>query len=338
MALDLSKAREYGNIEFLARQMVEGFITGLHKSPFHGFSVEFAEHRLYNTGETTRHIDWKVFAKTERLYTKRYEEETNLRCHLLIDTSSSMYYPEKTHGKITFSALAAGAIAYMLQKQKDAVSLTTFAENIEVQTPVKSTPSHIHKIFLDLQQLLQESKPLRKTAVADVLHEIADKIHKRSLVVIFSDMFDDIANADRLFSAMQHLRHNMHEVLLFHVTDKKTEEDFDFEDRPYEFIDLETAERVKVQPAQVKEYYQSELKKFYYDLKLRCGQYKIDFIEADINEGFDPILTSYLVKRSKMKWCPVFVQILSAYPLCCNRLITQFEIVGVLSYFSAWFS
>ncbi len=299
--LDLTKIREYGNVEFLAKQLVEGFITGLHKSPFHGFSVEFAEHRLYNTGESTRHIDWKVYAKTDRLYVKRYEEETNLRCHILIDTSSSMYYPEKTNGKITFSTMAAGALAYMLQKQRDAVSLTTFSDKIEIQTPIKSTPSHIHKIFVDLENLLQKPKPNRTTSVADTLHEIAEKIHKRSLVVIFSDMFEDIANSEKLFSAMQHLRHNLHEVLLFHVTDKATEENFEFEERPYEFIDLETNERVKVQPSQVKEHYQSAVKTFYQELKLKCGQYKIDFAEADIALGFDQILSAFLVKRGKMK-------------------------------------
>ncbi len=297
--LDLAKIREYGNVEFLAKQLVEGFITGLHKSPFHGFSVEFAEHRLYNTGESTRYIDWKVFGKTDRLYVKRYEEETNLRCHILIDTSSSMYYPEKTNGKITFSTMAAGAVAYMLQKQRDAVSLLTFSDGIEIQTPIKSTPSHIHKIFMDLESLLQKPKPQKRTTVVETLHEIAEKIHKRSLVVIFSDMFDDINNSDRLFSAMQHLRHNMHEVLLFHVTDKNTEEDFNFEERPYEFVDLETGEKVKAQPSQVKEQYQTAIKEFYHDLKLKCGQYKIDFIEADINQGFDPILSAFLVKRRR---------------------------------------
>jgi len=297
--LDLAKIREYGNVEFLAKQLVEGFITGLHKSPFHGFSVEFAEHRLYNTGESTRYIDWKVFGKTDRLYVKRYEEETNLRCHILIDTSSSMYYPEKTNGKITFSTMAAGAIAYILQKQRDAVSLLTFSEGIEIQTPIKSTPSHIHKIFMDLETILQKPQPQKRTTVVETLHEIAEKIHKRSLVVIFSDMFDDINNSERLFSAMQHLRHNMHEVLLFHVTDKNTEEEFNFEERPYEFVDLETGEKVKAQPSQIKEQYKAAIKEFYHDLKLKCGQYKIDFIEADINQGFDPILSAFLVKRRK---------------------------------------
>lgn len=299
--MDLAQIRQYGNIEFLAKQMVEGFITGLHKSPFHGFSVEFAEHRLYNNGESTRHIDWKVFAKTDRIYTKRYEEETNLRCHLIIDTSSSMYYPEKTNGKIVFSIMAAAALAYMLQKQKDAISLITFSATVEIQTPVKSTPSHIHKIFLDLENLLQKPKEHKKTEVASVIHQIAENIHKRSLVILFSDMFDDIENAEKIFSSLQHLKHNLHEVLIFHVTDKKTESDFDFEDRPYEFIDLESNESIKLNPAQVKAEYQKTLHQFYKELKLRCGQYKIDFIEADIAEGFEQILSAYLVKRGKMK-------------------------------------
>lgn len=299
--LDLSKIREFGNLEFLARQLVEGFITGLHKSPFHGFSVEFAEHRLYNTGESTRHMDWKVFAKTDRLFVKRYEEETNLRCHLLLDTSSSMYYPEENYGKMTFSIMAAASLAHLLQRQKDAVSLTTFSDEIEIQTQVKSTPSHIHKILLELDNLLQKPRPQKKTSVAEVIHLIAEKIHKRSLVVLFSDMFEDLEHTEELFSALQHLRHNMHEVLLFHVTDRKTEEMFAFEDRPYEFVDLETGEKVKVQPHQVRDQYQQFVKGFYQNLKLKCGQYKIDFIEADIAQGFDPILTAYLVKRSKMR-------------------------------------
>jgi uncharacterized protein (DUF58 family) len=299
--LDLGKIREYGHVEFLAKQLVEGFITGLHKSPFHGFSVEFAEHRLYNTGESTRHIDWKVFAKTDKLFVKRYEEETNLRCHLLIDTSSSMYYPEKNYGKITFSAMAAGVLAYMLQKQRDAVGLTTFSSEIELQTPVKSTHSHIHQIFNDLTNLLKQPRKNKATSVVETLHLIAEKIHRRSLVILFSDMFDDIENTDRLFSALQHLRHNKHEVLLFHVTDHATERTFAFEERPYEFIDLESGDKIKLQPSQVKTQYEETMKKFFYELKLRCGQYKIDFIETDINQGFDSILTSFLVKRSKMR-------------------------------------
>jgi uncharacterized protein (DUF58 family) len=299
--LDLSKIREYGNLDFLAKQLVEGFITGLHKSPFHGFSVEFAEHRLYNPGESTRHMDWKVFAKTDKLFVKRYEEETNLRCHILLDVSSSMYYPTENNGKLVFSVLAAATIANMLQRQRDAVGLFAFADEIEVQTQCKSTSGHIHKIFLELEKLLSLKKSNQNTSVVKTLHTLAEKIHKRSLVVIFSDMFEDLNNSEPIFSALQHLKHNMHEVLLFHVQDKKTEFDFDFEERPYEFVDVETGEKVRVQPAQVKQQYKASLEKFGHELKIKCGQYKIDFVEVDIQQGFDSILTTFLAKRAKMK-------------------------------------
>ena len=299
--IPLSQVREFGNIELLARQLVEGFITGLHKSPYHGFSVEFAEHRLYNNGESTRHIDWKVYAKTDRLYTKRYEEETNLRCQLVVDNSSSMYYPEADKGKITFSTMAAAALAFLLQKQRDAVGLSIFSEDIEQQTPVKSTSSHIHKLLLILEELLQEPSAQRRTSVARVLHQIAEKIHKRSLVVIFSDMFENQDETEPLFSALQHLKHNRHEVLLFHVTDHKTELNFDFEERPYEFVDIESGEKLKLQPSQVRDTYRKHMQAYYHDLKIRCGQAKIDFIEADINQGFNQILRGYLVKRASMQ-------------------------------------
>ncbi len=301
MKLDLQNIRKIGKIDLLAKQMVEGFITGLHKSPYHGFSVEFAEHRLYNTGESTKNIDWKVFARTDRLFTKRYEEETNLRCFLLIDNSSSMYYPVETFGKITFSVMASAALSYLLQKQRDAVGLCTFSDHIEHQTAVKSTGTHLHKLFITLQEMLDNKQISKRTAVSDVLHEIANKIHKRSLVIIFSDMFDNQENFNELINALHHLKHNQHEVLLFHVTDPKTEYDFDFEERPYEFIDLETNEKLRLQPSQVREQYQKEVKKYYYDLKLKCGQFKIDFIEVDIKQEFNKILTSYLIKRAKMR-------------------------------------
>ena len=299
--LKLSEIREFGNIELLARQLVEGFITGLHKSPYHGFSVEFAEHRLYNNGESTRHIDWKVYAKTDRLYTKRYEEETNLRCQLIVDNSSSMYYPQENNGKITFSTMAAAALAFLLQKQRDAVGLCVFSEDIDQQTQVKSTSSHLHKLFLILENLLKEQASTRKTSVASVLDQVAEKIHKRSLVIIFSDMFENQEETDRIFSALQHLKHNRHEVLLFHVTDHKTELNFEFDERPYEFIDIERGDRLKLQPSQVREAYQKHMKEYYRELEIRCGQAKIDFIEADINRGFDQVLRSYLAKRAGMK-------------------------------------
>lgn len=301
MKLDLNKVREFGNIELLARQMVEGFITGLHKSPYHGFSVEFAEHRLYNPGESTRHIDWKVFAKTDRLYTKQYEEETNLRCHLILDVSSSMYYPKQDFGKLTFSIMCAASIAYLLSKQRDAVGLFTFSDKILLETPAKSTPSHLHKLFLELEQLLHQKPENSSTAVSDALHDIARKIHRRSLVIIFSDMLENQEQSEQLFSALQHLKHNKHEVLLFHVQDKKTEIDFDFEDRPHEFIDVESGEKMKLHPYQIKSTYQKIMREHFNALKLKSNQLRVDFVEADISQGYEKVLSSYLIKRAKMR-------------------------------------
>lgn len=301
MKIDLQKIRELGNLELLARQLVEGFITGLHKSPYHGFSVEFAEHRLYNTGESTKDIDWKVYARTDKLFSKRYEEETNLRCTILIDNSSSMYYPKNDYGKITFSVMAAAAIAFLLQKQRDAVGITTFSDQIESQTPVKSTHSHLHKLLILMEQLLQSShKEKKKTSIPEVLHQIANKIHKRSLVIIFSDMFDNYEDVQEIINGLHHLKYNNHEVLLFHVTDKKTEIDLDLEDRPYNFIDLETREELKLHPSQIKETYVDKVRNYFHDLAIKCGQFKIDFIHADIRDDFDKVLSTYMIKRSKM--------------------------------------
>lgn len=300
--------RDLDQLELLARQVVEGFIIGLHKSPFHGFSVEFAEHRLYNQGEDTRNIDWKVYARTDRLYTKRFEEETNLRCQIVIDTSSSMYFPEATGknrgsylNKLRFSALGAASLMNLLQKQRDAFGLSLFDESVNTHTRCKSSTAHYRLMLTHLEEAINHPERNRTTSAAEAIHQIADSIHKRSMVMIFSDMFDHSSDTDQLFSALQHLKHNKHEVVLFHVVDKAQEMDFEFDNRPYLFVDMETGEEVRLQSNQVKDYYTSQMKQFKDDLKLKCLQYHIDFVEADINEGFKPILQSYLVRRGKMR-------------------------------------
>ncbi|MBX2966146.1 MAG: DUF58 domain-containing protein [Cyclobacteriaceae bacterium] len=302
MKLNLNEIRPSANLELLARQLVEGFITGLHKSPYHGFSVEFAEHRLYNEGESTRHIDWKAYARTDRLFTKQYEEETNLRCLIAIDTSPSMFYPAETFAKIRFSVVAASALAYMLNMQRDAVGLCLFSDTIETLTPIKSTPSHLDKILIQLNGPLNQKPGKQSTNVARVLHEVAEKIHKRSLVILFSDMFDgDQHNTGEIFKALQHLKHNKHEVIVFHVLDYETELAFTFDDRPIEFVDLESNQKLKLNPADVRETYQQEANRFYEELKMRCHQYKIDFVKADVREDVNNILQTYLIKRAKMR-------------------------------------
>jgi uncharacterized protein (DUF58 family) len=300
----LSDLKQTASLDLLARQLVEGFVTGLHKSPYHGFSVEFSEHRLYNEGESTRHIDWKVYARTDKLFTKQYAEETNLRCLLVMDTSASMYYPQDSRAKITFSTFAAASLAYLLQHQRDAVGLCTFANAIDLLTQVRSTRSHLDKIFAELESVLKSEPGKQKvtqTNIAETLHEIAEKIHKRSLVVIFSDFFDARTDTGELFKALQHLVHKKHEVLVFHVTDKSTEYTFDFDSRPTEFIDLESGQRIKVNPEEVKELYAKTAETFYRSVKQQCQRFKIDFIEADVADGFQPILQTFLIKRSKMR-------------------------------------
>lgn len=301
MKVELDKLQEYGNLELLARQLVEGFITGLHKSPYHGFSVEFAEHRLYNTGESTRYIDWKVFARTEKLFVKQFEEETNLRCKLVLDNSPSMHYPYSSRGKLRFSVIAAAALAFLLIKQRDAVGLSTFSDVIEENTDVKSTKSHLNKILMILEKLLRQKVVPRGTDAAGVIHEIASHSHKRSLIILFSDLFDREEDDKEMFAALQHLKHKKHEVLIFHVTDFKTEKNFEFQDRPYEFIDLESGDKLKVKPSEIRDKYKTEINTFYRELKLKCAQFKIDLIEVDISEDIDHVLRSYLIKRTRMK-------------------------------------
>ncbi len=305
---DQSRIPHYANLELLARTVVEGFIVGLHKSPFHGFSVEFSEHRLYNAGEPTRHIDWKLYGRTDRLYVKRYEEETNLRCQVVIDISSSMFFPEIEKpdidhpNKVTFAVYAAACIMQLLRRQRDALGLSLFSDKVSLHTQAKSNSVH-HKFLLGkMEELLTPiaAEEKRNSKVTDSLHFIAENIHKRSLVVIFSDMFDAASNNAGLFDALQHLRYNKHEVILFHVVDKSKELDFDYENRPYRFVDMESGAEIKLQPSEVRKSYAEAIGNFHQELKLKCAQYKIDFVEADINKGFEQVLMPYLLKRERM--------------------------------------
>jgi uncharacterized protein (DUF58 family) len=291
----------FKNLELLAKQVVEGFITGLHKSPFHGFSVEFAEHRLYNKGESTKHIDWKLFARSDKLFIKRYEEETNLRCQLVIDCSTSMNFPLGVeNNKLRFSINAAAALCELLKQQRDAYGLTVFNNEIKSHYTAKSSPLHQKIIFNELNNLIENKNTLTKTNAVSALNQVAEVVHQRSLIIIFSDMFDSADDIEQLFSALQHLKYKKHEVVLFHVVDKSKELEFNFENKPYHFIDLESGEEVKLNPTQVKDEYLNQINTFYNNLKARCGMYKIDFIEADINKGFNEILYTYLVKRAMM--------------------------------------
>ena len=296
------------NLEFFANQVVEGFITGLHKSPYHGFSVEFAEHRLYNTGESTRNIDWKLYARTDKLFVKRFEEETNLRCQLVIDRSSSMHFPvqkklnSKSPNKIGFSILASAALMNLFKRQRDAVGLSVYSDVVHTHTRSRTNIAHHKNLLWELESLAKPFNEDKKesTSAVEALHEIAERINKRSLVILFSDLLDTQENSQDFFSALQHLKYNKHEVIVFHVVDRFRELNFEFDARLHKFVDLETGDELKVNPLELKEEYVSQMSSFEQDLKIRCGQYKIDFIPVDCTKGFESLLLSYLIKRKKL--------------------------------------
>lgn len=303
--IDIQELAKFGNLEFIAKQVVEGFITGLHRSPFHGFSVEFAEHRLYNPGESTRHIDWKLYAKTDKLFVKRYEEETNLRCRVILDVSSSMYFPKidkaNPMNKLGFSIYSIASLMEILKKQRDGVGLTVFENEVKLDTPLKTTPAHHQMIYDELEKLMvaQEERLNVKTSLSQILHQVAENNHKRSLIIIFSDFFSN-ESLDELTDAFLHLKHNKHEVLLFNVVDRSTEMELNYPNKPTTFIDLETGEKVKLHPSEIKKSFQEQVEKVSNDLKMKCTQFKIDFVEADIKEGVELVLQKYLVKRQKI--------------------------------------
>jgi uncharacterized protein (DUF58 family) len=305
---DLSHINLSLNLEVLAKQIVEGFITGMHKSPYHGFSVEFAEHRLYNTGESTKHIDWRLYARTDKFFIKKFQEETNLRCQLIIDTSSSMYYPNFKNptlhqpNKLLFSIYASAVLMNLLKRQRDAIGLSVFSNDVELHTPSRTTQRHHRLLYHELDKLikLDAIKDSRNTDSTNAIHKIAEMLNRRSMVVIFTDMISDEEHLDKQFEAYKHLKYNQHEVILFYLNEPVTEINLDFENKPHKFIDVESGEVLKLNPLQYQRFYQQKTKSFLDNLKLKCLQYKIDFVDVDINKGFDQILSSYLLKRQKM--------------------------------------
>jgi len=308
--LPFQEIEKYKSLSLFARQVVEGYLTGLHHSPFHGFSVEFAEHRLYNAGESTRHIDWKLYGRTDKLFVKRYEEETNLRCYLLIDHSTSMYFPLERQGsfqqpnKLTFSVYAAALLVELLVRQRDAFGLTLFSDQVDLQTDMRSSGAHQQYVYSLLEQLLQPVREndlvKRGTHIAETLHLMAEKMHRRSLVVLFSDIFVHPGQREPLFDALRHLRHCKHEVLIFHTYDRDKELELNFGTRPVHFIDLEGNRHVKVYPSEVAERYRVLVEQQVHDFKMNAMLYNIDYIPVDVAEGFDRIMMEYFSKRNKI--------------------------------------
>ncbi len=300
----IEKISSFQHLELLANQIVEGFISGMHKSPFHGFSAEFAEHKLYNSGESTKHIDWKLFAKTDRLYTKRYEEETNLRCHLIIDNSSSMHFPKLSsseqfyENKIGFSVLASAVIMNLLKKQRDAVGLSIYASNYEFYSSEKGSDRHHRMLLNQLENLLENPKEAKTTDTITFLHQIAEKVHRRSMIVLFTDMFQPETD-EALFNALQHLKHNKHKVVVFHVVDEKRELKFDFNNVPRKFIDVESGEVINLYAENVKQEYETRVEAYFKKIAQTCSQNKIKYVSVNVGANFEKILTTYLVEKQK---------------------------------------
>ena len=300
---EINEITGFKNLELLASQVVEGFISGLHKSPFHGFSAEFAEHKIYNNGESTKHIDWKLFAKTDKLYTKRYEEETNLRCHLILDNSSSMHYPQvkrftiNSLNKIGFSVLASATIMNLLKRQRDAVGMSIYSDDYDFYASEKGSGRHHHMLLGKLNETLSIPKKDTPTKTYAHLHLIAEKLKRRSLVFLFTDMFQSDLEEEKLFQALQHLKYNKHEVVLFHTIDREKEVKFYFSNRPKRFVDVETGDHVNLYADNIRESYEEAVARYFAALKMKCAQYRIKYVAADINQGFNKILTTYLIER-----------------------------------------
>ena len=305
MLLQSDLLNQLAPLELKARKIVEGFVSGLHRSPYRGFSVEFAEHRPYNQGDEFKHIDWKVYGKSERFYVKQYEAETNLRAHIALDTSSSMYFKHFADwSKLRYAIHFASALAFMMNRQRDAAGITLFDEKIHFQLPPKSTRSHLRLIFQHLEKLLDEekkkSKEQRVSASAEALHSLAESLKRRSLVVILTDLFENVDHHDALISALRHLRHQKHEVLLFNVLEHQSERELDFKDGKFLFEDMETGSEIEVIPSQVKKDYQKKVQEYTHTFKIACSNARVDFEEIDTQKPLDLALLAYLNKRKRL--------------------------------------
>ncbi len=302
---ELHKAQLFQNLEILANQIVEGFISGIHKSPFHGFSAEFAEHKIYNPGESTKHIDWKLFAKTDRLYTKRYEDETNLRCHMILDNSASMYYPEikqlslNNLNKIGYGVLTIAALMQLLKKQRDAVGLSIYSDAYNFYTAEKSSERHFQMLYSKLNSVANTVNDSKTTKTYTYLHQIAEKIHRRSLIFLFSDMFQTETEEAQLFEALRHLKYNKHAVVLFHLLDHGRELNFDFENAPKRFVDVETGQHIDLYAENIKTAYHKKVAQYLENLKLKCAQYSIKYVGVDIGSDFSQVLNTFMIERQK---------------------------------------
>lgn len=301
----LREIESYKNLELLARQVVQGFISGLHKSPLHGFSVEFAEHRQYNRGEGVRHVDWKLYAKTDKLFVKKYEEETNLRCRIMLDVSPSMFFPGDKCDKLRFSVIAAAAIMQLMKKQRDAFGLTLFDEKVTYESDIRSSLTHFGEMLGKLQPYWDNAvMPAqgKSSGIASTLEYMASTLKKRSFLVIFTDMFDQAAETDLepVWNALKHLKFNQHEIILFNVRHAPQEVEFNYATGPHKFVDLESGEKILLNPDSIRETYTRAMEGFDRYIREKCLQYKIDLYQTDVSRDFDQVLTPFFVRRMRI--------------------------------------
>lgn len=291
------------NLSMVARGVVEGFISGLHSSPYKGFSVEFAEHREYTRGDNLRFLDWRMLARTDRLYVKQYEEETNLKTQIILDTSGSMLY---RHGqaltKLEYSAYLAAILAFLMTRQQDAVGLTTFDETVHLDMPAHTSPRHFGEMMRQLEGTCDQLKQASSTRpsgagtnIGDTLHQLAERAKRRCLVILISDFYDD---PDAVMRALHHFRHRRHEVILFHVFDK-SELEFQFKETT-QFVDMETGERLQIDPSYVREDYRRQIDEFVDFYRRSCADCQIDYVMTDTSVPYDLMLSRYLHKRSNL--------------------------------------
>ncbi|UCD36825.1 MAG: DUF58 domain-containing protein [Fidelibacterota bacterium] len=279
------------NLFLRARLVVEGFIIGLHRSPYHGFSVEFAEHRAYGSGDEIRHVDWKLFAKTDRYYVKQFEEETNLKSYLVLDQSKSMTFASQQVSKLAYAQTLAAALSYLMLKQQDAMGLALFDSELRRYLPPRAKPSHLDAIL----GRMSEIQPGPDTDIAPILHQLAESIIKRGLIILISDLFDD---PDSVMMGLKHFRHKHHEVIVFHILDPQ-ELEFDFSSRT-RFRDLETGEVITTEPWHIKKAYQERIHQFIEQYRTRCRQQNIDYLLITTDRPLDLALSEYLLKRRRI--------------------------------------
>ena len=280
------------NMELVARLVVEGFITGLHKSPYHGFSVEFAEHRQYMPGDEIKHIDWKIYGKTDRYYIKQFEEETNLKAYMILDASNSMGYSSSNRiSKLEYASYITAALAHLMVQQRDAVGFTIFDESIRLYMPPHATKQYLKAILRQLELV----KPANKTSTANALHTIAERIKRRGLVIILSDLFD---KPDEVMAALRHFRHKKNEVIVMQILDPM-ERSFAF-GKDAIFKDLETTEEITTRPWHIQKAYQEGMRKFLDVYKKECREHRIDYVLLDTSTPFDTALFEYLHKRRRV--------------------------------------